>query len=73
MAPALEGELADRESAEQQIMQELKEADGPLRVEELVRKIPFGQSTVRRAILRLAASGRAIVDGDFNLSSTKAP
>ena len=71
MPPRIVAEVDARRSAEEAIMGML--SDNPLGVEEVVGRLPFvDENTARRAILRLAASGRAIVDQNFNLLLAKA-
>lgn len=69
MPPGLEAEIDARKAAEGQIVQLLRRhRDHPLEVSKVVQELPLDEGTLRRAILRLAASGRATVDENFNLS-----
>jgi len=68
MPPALEAEIDARKSAEDAILRYLKQIGHPVRVAEVLHELTFDESTARRAVLRLAASGRATVDQNFHLS-----
>lgn len=68
MPPELEAEIDARKAAEGQIVQLLRRRRHPLQVSEVVQELHLDEGTLRRAILRLAASGRAAVDANFNLS-----
>jgi hypothetical protein len=68
MPPGLEAEIDARKAAEGQIVQLLRRRRHPLQVSEVVQELRLDEGTLRRAILRLAASGRAVVDDNFNLS-----
>lgn len=72
MPPAIAAEIGARKSAEDAILRYLKEIGRPVRVADLLHEIEFDESTARRAVLRLAASGRATVDADFHLSLASA-
>ena len=68
MSPGLEAEIDARIAAEGEIIQVLKRSRQPVQVSQLVQELHADEGTLRRAILRLAASGRAAVDANFNLS-----
>ena len=68
----IESELDARRNAEVSIVDILREERRPLRMSEILdrvlRRNSADSGTARRAVLRLAASGRAVVDSDFNVS-----
>lgn len=68
MPPGLEAEIDARKAAEGQIVKLLKRSHEPLEVSQILQRLDLDEGTLRRAILRLAASGRAAVDANFNLS-----
>jgi hypothetical protein len=72
MPPALVAEIDARKSAEDAILQFLKEIGHPVRMAEVLNQLAFDENTARRAVLRLAASGRATVGQDFHLSLARA-
>lgn len=72
MPPTLAAEVDARKSAEEAIVRMLRDMGHPIQVQDVGGKLSIDENTVRRAILRLAASGRAFVDADFNLSLAQA-
>ena len=72
MPPALSAEIDARKSAEEAIVELLNKTNHPLGVSEVIGQLGLDEATVRRAILRLAASSRAVVDANFNLLLPKA-
>ena len=68
MPPGLEAEIDARKAAEGEIVRLLRRSDHPLQIAEVIQELGADEDTLRRAILRLAASGRAAVDANFNLS-----
>ena len=72
MPPALRDEIDARKSAEDEILQYLKRIGHPVRVIDLLNGLSLDESIARRAVLRLAASGRARVGEDLHLSLAKA-
>jgi hypothetical protein len=67
----LRAEVSARKSAENRILAVLKNAQKPVQVDDLVNQLNIDQDIVRRAILRIAASGRAVTDAHLNLSLAK--
>jgi hypothetical protein len=71
MAPAIKAEVDARKTAEQAILELLRDARGPVRVYELLSRVTqkgIDAGTARRAVWRLAASRRAMLQPDFSLT-----
>jgi hypothetical protein len=75
MPPTLEAEADARKAAEAIIVGVLQKAEHPIRLQDLIEEISKGSvadlSTARRAVWRLAASGRAVLGRDLALSLGK--
>jgi hypothetical protein len=68
MPPKLISQGSDRKAAEREIVDLLRNSDHPRRVQEIVSETNFDEAIVLRAVFRLAASGRAVLDENLNIS-----
>ncbi len=71
MSSKIEQEIQKRRVAEAEIMDYLKEQSNPITPREIFNEIDSDDYTARRALLRLAASGRVQIDSHFNVILNK--
>jgi predicted transcriptional regulator len=70
MPPTLVSQGTERKAAETEVLSLLKASHDPQRVKDIVEKLQLDETTVLRAIFRLAASGRILLDQNLTISRT---